>query len=98
LLARNKIDAFRVFRRAPPKARHDRPRFGHGFIALTTTSGPYISIAPLIPSRGEARVALEQPGIGIAWPSEPHEISDKDRKQPDLDPKLHGLELMRVLR
>jgi hypothetical protein len=39
-----------------------------------------------------------QPGIGIAWPSEPHEISDKDRKQPYLDPKLHGLELMRALR
>ena len=36
------------------------------------------------------------PAIGIAWRAEPRER--QDRKRPDLDPKFHGLELMRTLR
>jgi dTDP-4-dehydrorhamnose 3,5-epimerase len=37
------------------------------------------------------------PAIGIAWPGEAQEMSDKDRRWPDLDPKFHGLESMRRL-
>ncbi len=48
--------------------------------------------------RPNAGPRWNDPAIGIDWLAEPQEMSDKDRKWPDLDPEFHGVELMRGLR
>jgi dTDP-4-dehydrorhamnose 3,5-epimerase len=71
--------------------------FGHGFITLTdNVEALYLDSAFYAPE-AERGLRWNDPAIRIDWPAEPEEMSDKDRKWPDLDPKFHGLESMRGL-
>jgi dTDP-4-dehydrorhamnose 3,5-epimerase len=71
--------------------------FGHGFVTLThNVEALYLDSAFYSPG-AERGLRWNDPAIGINWPAEPQEMSDKDRGWPDLDPKFHGVEAMRGL-
>jgi dTDP-4-dehydrorhamnose 3,5-epimerase len=71
--------------------------FGHGFVTLTDhVEALYLDSAFYSPE-AERGLRWNDKAIGIDWPAEPLEISDKDRKWPDLNPKYHGVESMRGL-
>jgi dTDP-4-dehydrorhamnose 3,5-epimerase len=57
--------------------------FAHGFQTLTDeTEVSYLVSHPYTPS-AERGLRWNDPAIGIAWPLEPTEMSDKDRNWPD---------------
>ena len=61
--------------------------FGHGFVTLTDhVEALYLDSAFYSPE-AERGLRWNDPAIGIDWPAEPQEMSDKDRKWPDLNPK-----------
>lgn len=69
--------------------------FAHAFITLAdNTEAMYLVSHRYDPAR-ERGVRWNDPAIGINWPIEPVEVSDKDSSWPNLDPEFHGLELMR---
>lgn len=69
--------------------------FAHGFLTLTDDAEAiYLVSAPYSPEH-ERGVNYKDPDINIEWPSEPVEISEKDRQWPGLDPEFHGFERMR---
>lgn len=71
--------------------------FGHGFVTLTDNAEAlYLVSAPYSPET-ERGVRWNDPAIGIEWPLEPRETSEKDRNWPDFDAKFHGFEAMRGL-
>ena len=71
--------------------------FGHGFITLTYNVEAFYLDSAFYSPEAERGLRWDDPGIGIEWPVEPQEMSDKDRNWPDLDPKFHGVESMRGL-
>jgi dTDP-4-dehydrorhamnose 3,5-epimerase len=71
--------------------------FAHGFVTLAdNVEALYLDSAFYSPE-AERGLRWNDPAIGISWPAEPREMSDKDRKWPDLDPEFHGVEVMRGL-
>ena len=71
--------------------------FGHGFVTLSdNVEALYLDSAFYSPE-AERGLRWNDPAIGIDWPVPPQEMSDKDRNWPDLNPKFHGVELMRGL-
>jgi dTDP-4-dehydrorhamnose 3,5-epimerase len=71
--------------------------FGHGFVTLTdNTEALYLASAVYSPE-AERGLRWNDLAIGIEWPVEPRETSEKDRSWPDLDTKFHGLDAMRGL-
>lgn len=82
--------------RQPLNAVHPT-QVGHGFITLTDNVEAFYHSAFYSPE-AERGLRWNDHAIGIDWPAEPQEISDKDRKWPDLNPECHGVELMRDLR
>jgi dTDP-4-dehydrorhamnose 3,5-epimerase len=71
--------------------------FSHGFITLTDNVEALYLVSAFYAPEAERGLRWNDPAIGIKWPIEPREISDKDSKWPDLDPKFHGVEAMRSL-
>jgi dTDP-4-dehydrorhamnose 3,5-epimerase len=56
--------------------------FGHGFITLTdNVEALYLDSAFYSPE-AERGLRWNDPAIGIDWPAEPREMSDKDSKWP----------------
>ena len=71
--------------------------FAHGFITLTDNVEAFYLHSAFYSPEAERGLRWNDPALGIDWPAEPREMSDKDRQWPDLDPEFHGLELMRGL-
>ena len=72
--------------------------FGHGFVTLTDdVEALYLDSAFYSPE-AERGLRWNDPAIGVNWPAEPREMSDKDRQWPDLEPNFHGVEAMRGLK
>lgn len=69
--------------------------FAHGFVTLTDDVEALYLVSAFYAPEAERGARWNDPAIGIEWPVEPAELSDKDRKWPDLDPQFHGFELMR---
>jgi dTDP-4-dehydrorhamnose 3,5-epimerase len=69
----------------------------HGFVTLTADSEALYFVTARYGPQQERGLRWDDPAIGIDWPVTPQEISDKDRKWPDLSPGFHGLEQMRGL-
>jgi dTDP-4-dehydrorhamnose 3,5-epimerase len=69
--------------------------FGHGFVTLTdNVEAIYFNSAFYAPE-AERGLRWNDPAVRIEWPLQPREMSDKDRKWPDLNPEFHGVEAMR---
>ncbi|HZZ62627.1 MAG TPA: dTDP-4-dehydrorhamnose 3,5-epimerase [Roseiarcus sp.] len=71
--------------------------FGHGFVTLTDNVEMLYLHSAFYDPEAERGLRWNDPAIGVEWPIEPREISDKDRNWPDFDPGFHGLEAMRGL-
>jgi dTDP-4-dehydrorhamnose 3,5-epimerase len=71
--------------------------FAHGLITLTDdTELTYLVSAAYSPQH-ERGVRYNDPWLGIEWPLQPTEVSDKDRNWPLFDPGFHGVEQLRGL-
>jgi dTDP-4-dehydrorhamnose 3,5-epimerase len=70
----------------------------HAFITLTDDAEAlYLASAAYAPEQ-ERGLRWNDPWLGVRWPIEPVEISDKDRNWPDFDPGgYHGVERLRGL-
>lgn len=72
--------------------------FAHGFITLTDNNVEafYLNSHVYSPD-AERGLRWNDSALGIDWPSEPRDTSDKDRQWSNLNPEFHGLESMRGL-
>jgi dTDP-4-dehydrorhamnose 3,5-epimerase len=69
--------------------------FAHAFVTLTDDTEALYLVSAFYSPENERGVRFNDPAVGIEWPVEPVEISEKDRNWPDLDPEFHGFERMR---
>lgn len=68
--------------------------FAHGFITLEDdTEALYLASASYDPI-AERGLRFNDPSIGIEWPVDPVEMSEKDLSWPDLDSEYHCLDLL----
>jgi len=71
--------------------------FAHAILTLSDDAEAIYLVSAFYGPEQERGVRWNDPAIGIEWPIQPVEISDKDAKWPDLDAGFHGLERMRGL-
>ena len=71
--------------------------FGHGLVTPTDNVEAFYLISAFYAPEAERGLRFDDPAIGIKWPIPPREMSDKDRKWPDLDPEFHRFEAMQGL-
>ena len=71
--------------------------FAHGFITLTDDVEALYLVSSFYSPENERGIRYNDPTIGIEWPVEPTELSDKDKNWPDLSSEFHGFERMRGL-
>lgn len=69
--------------------------FAHGFITLTDDAEAIYLVSDFYSPDNERGVRFDDPGHEIAWPINPAEVSEKDRKWPDLNAEFHGFDAMR---
>jgi dTDP-4-dehydrorhamnose 3,5-epimerase len=69
--------------------------FAHGFITLTDDAEAIYLVSDFYSPDNERGVRFDDPGHQIAWPINPTEVSEKDRKWPDLNTEFHGFDAMR---
>lgn len=69
--------------------------FAHGFITLQDDTEAFYLVSSFYSPENERGLRFNDPAIGIQWPLAPTEISDKDKRWPDLDAALHGLDRMK---
>ncbi|HVZ10667.1 dTDP-4-dehydrorhamnose 3,5-epimerase [Rhodopila sp.] len=71
--------------------------FGHALLTLTSNVEALYLVSAFYAPESERGVRWNDPAIGIEWPIQPVEISEKDRNWPDLNDTFHGMERMRGL-
>jgi dTDP-4-dehydrorhamnose 3,5-epimerase len=71
--------------------------FAHGFVTLTDDVEALYLVSDFYNPQAERGLRWNDPTIGIKWPKQPEEISEKDGVWPDLNNEFHGMELMRGL-
>ncbi|MDQ0512172.1 dTDP-4-dehydrorhamnose 3,5-epimerase [Ancylobacter amanitiformis] len=71
--------------------------FAHALITLTDNVEALYLVSEFYAPQQERGVRWNDPAIGIEWPIQPTEISDKDAAWPDLNDAFHGMESMRGL-
>ena len=72
--------------------------FAHGFITLEEDTEAIYLVSGFHSQQNERGIRYNDPAIGIAWPAQPVEVSDKDSKAPSFDFEHHGIERMRGLK
>lgn len=72
--------------------------FSHGFLTLTNDVEMLYLVSEFHAPQAERGLRFDDPWLAIAWPSEPTEISRKDRAWPFFDPEFHGIERLRGVR
>jgi len=71
--------------------------FAHAILTLSDAAEALYLVSEFYAPKEERGVRFDDPRLGIEWPIEPVEVSDKDRAWPDLDPQFHGIERLRGL-
>ena len=71
--------------------------FAHAILTLTENTEALYYVSAFYAPQEERGLRWNDPKIGIEWPIEPVELSDKDRAWPDFDPEFHGVERLRGL-
>lgn len=61
--------------------------FAHGFLTLEDDSEVYYLVTQFYSAQHEAGLRYNDPGIGIEWPNEIAEISEKDNNHPEFSLK-----------
>jgi len=71
--------------------------YAHGFVTMSHDAEAfYLVSAPYSPQH-ERGLKFNDPALGIDWPVEPTDVSEKDRKWPNLEARFHGLDQLRGL-
>ncbi len=60
--------------------------FAHGFLTLRDQTDVHYLMGKSYQSSAARGFRWNDPRVGIAWPVEPRQMSDRDRTYPDLDP------------
>jgi dTDP-4-dehydrorhamnose 3,5-epimerase len=63
--------------------------FAHGFITLADNSELLYLIDEFYAPQFGRGIRWDDPQFAIAWPAEPHVVSEKDRGYPNFDPAWH---------
>lgn len=69
--------------------------FAHGFITLQDDTEAFYLVSSVYSPENERGLRFDDPAIGIQWPLAPTEMSDKDKRWPDLDAAFHELDRMK---
>lgn len=69
--------------------------FAHAFVTLTDDTEALYLVSSFYSPENERGIRYNDPAIGIEWPIEPTELSDKDVSWPDFNAEFHGFERMR---
>ena len=72
--------------------------FAHGLVTLTDNVEALYLVSEFYTPECERGLKWSDPSIGIIWPTQPTEISDKDRNWPPLNAEYHCTELMRSIK
>lgn len=71
--------------------------FGHAILTLTDDVEAIYMVSDAYAPEAERGIRWNDPKIGVEWPIEPVEISQKDAAWPDFDPTFHGVASFRSL-
>ena len=69
--------------------------FAHGFITLEDDTEAFYLVSALYSPDQERGLRFNDPALGIEWPAEPTELSEKDKNWRDFDADFHGVEILR---
>ena len=69
----------------------------HGFMTLEDDTEALYLVSDAYAPEQERGLRFDDPRFAIDWPSEPAEVSAKDRAWPDFDPVFHATERLRWL-
>jgi dTDP-4-dehydrorhamnose 3,5-epimerase len=58
--------------------------FAHGFLVLSDTALVHYGCTVVYDAAADRSLAWDDPDIGIAWPAQPLQVSDRDRAAPRL--------------
>ena len=71
--------------------------FGHAILTLTEDVEALYMVSDAYAPEAERGIRWNDPKIGVEWPIEPVEISEKDAAWPDFDSTFHGVDSFRSL-
>ena len=71
--------------------------FAHAVLTLEDDTEALYLVSTSYAPQSERGLRWDDPWIGVEWPIQPTEISDKDAGWPDYDPEFHGAERLRGL-
>jgi len=71
--------------------------FAHAFLTVAENTEAIYLVSAFYDAAQERGVRFDDPSIAIDWPISPIEISEKDRRWPNLNFDFHGLESLRGL-
>lgn len=71
--------------------------FAHGLLTLTDETEVLYFVSAFYSPDRERGLRYNDPAIGIVWPIEPVEVSQKDRNWPDIKESFHGLSELKGL-
>ena len=69
--------------------------FAHGLITLEDDTELMYMVSAYYAPELERGICFDDKRIGIEWPIDPVEVSDKDRNWPAFDEAFHGVEAFR---
>lgn len=72
--------------------------FAHAILTLEHNTEVLYLVSDFYAPAAERGVRFDDPWIGVEWPIDPVELSDKDRNWPLFDPEFHGVERFRGAR
>jgi len=72
--------------------------FAHGLLTLEDDTEALYLVSAFYSPAQERGVRYNDPSLGIRWPVEILETSEKDRNWPDLNEEFHGLDRLRGIR
>ncbi|AKS23129.1 MAG: dTDP-4-dehydrorhamnose 3,5-epimerase [Leptospirillum sp. Group II 'C75'] len=72
--------------------------FAHGLVTLEDDTEALYLVSAFYSPAQERGVRYNDPSLGIRWPVEILETSEKDRNWPDLNEEFHGLDRLRGIR
>jgi dTDP-4-dehydrorhamnose 3,5-epimerase len=72
--------------------------FAHAILTLRDDTEALYLVSDFYDPNAERGVRFNDPWLGVMWPIEPAEISEKDRAWPSFNASLHGVELLRGIK
>lgn len=72
--------------------------FAHAILTLAPDTEVLYLVSDFYAPSAERGMRFDDPWLGIEWPIEPVELSEKDRNWPLFDPEFHGVERLRGIK